>query len=109
MTVAVSTTRSIRARRTGFHADVFAVSVRALKSILRDTESVLPALVIPVFFFAAIVGAMKDLAETVPGIDYTEFQVPVAIIFAVTGIKPSSMASPTGIPGRSTLANLSTF
>ena len=29
---------------------------------------------------------MKDLAETVPGIDYTEFQVPVAIIFAVTGI-----------------------
>ena len=55
-------------------------------SIQRDPESVLPGLIVPVFFFAAIVGAMKDLAETVPGVDYKEFQVPVAIIFAVTGI-----------------------
>ncbi len=86
MTVAASTARAIRARRTGFHTDVFAVSVRALKSIQRDPESVLPGLIVPVFFFAAIVGAMKDLAETVPGVDYKEFQVPVAIIFAVTGI-----------------------
>ena len=86
MTVAAEAARPIRARHTGFHKDVFAVSVRALKSIQRDPESVLPGLIVPVFFFAAIVGAMKDLAETVPGIDYTEFQVPVAIIFAVTGI-----------------------
>ena len=49
MTVAASTARAIRARRTGFHTDVFAVSVRALKSIQRDPESVLPGLIVPVF------------------------------------------------------------
>ena len=42
--------------------------------------------VIPVFFYAINIGALQDMAERIPGIDYKAFQLPVAIIFAVTGI-----------------------
>lgn len=59
---------------------------RALRSIPRDPESIIPALIVPVFFFAVNVGALQDLAERIPGIDYKAFQLPVAIIFAVTGV-----------------------
>ena len=76
----------IRARRAGFLSDVMAVAIRALRSILRDPESVIPPLIFPVFFFAVTVGALQDTAERLPGIDYKEFQIPVAIIFAVTGV-----------------------
>ena len=78
--------RRIRARRAGFLSEVMAVATRALRSILRDTESVIPPLTFPVFFFAVTVGALQDTAEMLPGIDYKEFQIPVAIIFAVTGV-----------------------
>ena len=76
----------IRARRSGFLSEVMAVATRALRSILRDMESVIPPLVFPVFFFAVTVGALQDMAEGIPGIDYKEFQLPVAIVFAVTGV-----------------------
>lgn len=76
----------IQARKAGFVNEVAAVARRALRSTKRDTESVIPALIIPVFFFIVNVGALQDLAETLPGLDYKAFQLPVAIIFAVTGI-----------------------
>ena len=76
----------IRARKAGFVNEVAAVARRALRSTKRDTESVIPALIIPVFFFIVNVGALQDLAETLPDLDYKAFQLPVAIIFAVTGI-----------------------
>lgn len=76
----------VRARHAGFHRDVMSVAGRALRSIPRDPEAVYPALVIPIFFFAVNIGALQDLAEEIPGLDYKAFQLPVAIIFAVTGI-----------------------
>ena len=76
----------IQARKAGFVNEVAAVARRALRSTKRDTESVIPALIIPVFFFIVNVGALQDLAETLPNLDYKAFQLPVAIIFAVTGI-----------------------
>ena len=76
----------IQARKAGFVNEVAAVARRALRSTKRDTESVIPALIIPVFFFIVNVGALQDLAETLPDLDYKAFQLPVAIIFAVTGI-----------------------
>ena len=76
----------VHARRAGFLSQVMAVATRALRSILRDPESVIPPLIFPVFFFTVNVGALQDAAERIPGIDYKEFQIPVAIIFAVTGI-----------------------
>jgi ABC-2 type transport system permease protein len=65
---------------------MISIAIRALRSVPRDAESVYPALIIPVFFFAVNVGALQDFVERMPGIDYKAFQLPVAIIFAVTGI-----------------------
>lgn len=79
--------RSVRRhRRWAFFSDLAAVSSRALRATRRDIESLLPALIIPVFFFVINIGALQDVAENIPGIDYKAFQLPVAIIFAVTGI-----------------------
>jgi ABC-2 type transport system permease protein len=76
----------IGARRAGFLPDLAAVATRALRQIPREPEAVIPAIIIPMFFFAVNVGALQDLAERGSGIDFKAFQLPVAIIFAVTGI-----------------------
>ena len=81
----------VHARRAGFIRDVMSLGGRALRSLPRDPESILPALIIPVFFFAVNVGALQDIAENIPGIDYKAFQLPVAIIFAVTGISRANV------------------
>ena len=86
MSTLAETQNQIRARHAGFFRDVISVSIRALRSIPRDPEAIYPALIIPVFFFAINVGALQDMAERIPGVDYKAFQLPVAIIFAVTGI-----------------------
>ena len=78
--------RPIRARRAGFPADVVSVAGRALRSIPRDPEGVIPPLIIGAFFFVINVGALQDLAETLPEVDYRAFQLPVAITFAITGV-----------------------
>jgi len=84
----------IRARHAGFFSDLIAVAGRAVRSLPRDKEAVIPALVIPVFFFAVNVGALKDFTEKNnpdPNFSFIAFQLPVAIIFAVTGISRASM------------------
>ncbi len=86
MSQAVITGTQIRARRAGFLRDVVTVAIRALKGIPRDPEAIYPALLIPVFFYAINIGALQDVAERIPGIDYKAFQLPVGIIFAVTGV-----------------------
>lgn len=77
---------TVRARKAGFFRDIFAVARRAVRSMLRDLETVIPALFIPVFMFAVTVGALQDFAENIPGLDYRAFQLPVAVLFAVTGV-----------------------
>ena len=76
----------IRARKAGFLRDLLSVARRAVRSISRDMETLIPALLIPVFMFAVTVGALQDFAENIPGLDYRAFQLPVAVMFAVTGI-----------------------
>ena len=78
--------RQIRARRAGFLRDTISVAIRALHSLPRDVEGVIPALIFPVFFFVVNVGALQDQTERFLDIDYKAFQLPVAIIFAVTGV-----------------------
>ncbi len=47
----------------------------------------MPALIVPLFFFVVNVGALRNFAETSGAVpDFKAFQLPVAIIFAVTGI-----------------------
>ena len=77
---------TVKARRAGFFRDVMSLGNRALRSIPRDPESIIPALLVPLFFFVVNVGALQDVAERMPGLDYKAFQLPVAILFAVTGV-----------------------
>ncbi len=76
----------IRARKAGFIRDLLAIAQRAVRSMSRDMETVIPALVIPVFMFAVTVGALQDFAERVPGLNYRAFQLPVSVLFATTGV-----------------------
>ncbi|MGI9540212.1 MAG: ABC transporter permease [Miltoncostaeaceae bacterium] len=88
-----TTAAPIAARRAGFARDVMTVAGRGLRSIPRDLESVIPALVIPVFFFFVNVGALQPLAEAGndPDFDFRAFQIPTAILFGVTGVTRAPM------------------
>jgi ABC-2 type transport system permease protein len=82
----------LQARRAGFLADLAAVAGRALRSIPREPEMLFPALFIPVFFYVVNVGALQDFSQAgIAEFDYKAFQLPVAIIFAVTGISRASI------------------
>ena len=80
------TTAETLARRGGFFRDTLSVAERALRSVRRDPEVTVPALFIPVFMYIVTVGALNDIAEGIPGLNYRAFQIPVAVLFAVTGI-----------------------
>ena len=86
MSAAIASAARVSAKRAGFFRDVMSLGGRSLRSIPRDPESIIPALVFPVFFFAVNIGALQNVVENVPGIDYKAFQLPVAILFAVTGL-----------------------
>lgn len=77
---------SIGAREAGFLADVVSIAGRALRSIPRDPASVIPALVVGLFFYVVNVGALQKVAERGAVSDFKAFQLPVAIIFAITGV-----------------------
>lgn len=77
----------VRARPAGFFSDFFSVAVRALRALPREPEVLIPSLIIPVFFFAVNVGTLQDFTQRgIPGLDYRAFQLPAAIVFAVTGV-----------------------
>lgn len=78
---------AIRAREAGFWHDLKAISGRALRAIPRERESVIPALLIPMFWLLVSVGALETIAGTVyPNLNFRGFQLPVAVVFAVTGV-----------------------
>jgi ABC-2 type transport system permease protein len=80
----------VRARPAGFLADCIGIATRSIRAVPREIEFVVPALVVPVFFYAINIGALEPLAEAGTGIDFKAFQLPVAIIFAVTGLSRAS-------------------
>jgi ABC-2 type transport system permease protein len=78
---------AIGAREGGFWHDLWAIAGRALRAIPREKESVIPALLIPVFWLLVSVGALETIAGAVyPGLDFRGFQLPVAVVFAATGV-----------------------
>ncbi len=83
--------------RVGFLTDIATIARRAVRSVVREPEFVIPALIIPVFFFVVNTGALESFVEgqapagSGVGLDYRAFQLPVAIIFAVTGISRASV------------------
>jgi ABC-2 type transport system permease protein len=59
--------------------------------VFREPEFFIPALLVPVFFYVVNVGALQDFAEQSGTVDdFKAFQLPVSIIFAVTGISRAS-------------------
>lgn len=80
----------IHAKPAGFMQDLLTVAGRALRAIPREPETVIPAIIIPLFFFIVNVGSLSNVSSFT-GIDnYKAFQIPVAIVFAVTGISRAS-------------------
>lgn len=74
-------------RRAGFLTDVATLGRRAVILMARDIEGVIPAIVVPLFFFVVNVGSLQDQTERAfPGLNFKAFQLPVAIVFAVTGV-----------------------
>jgi len=86
-TTAPPASTQIRARKAGFAADLVSVAGRAIRRLPREPEAIVPALIVPVFFYVVNVGALGTFAENAGAVgDFKAFQLPVAIIFAVTGV-----------------------
>jgi ABC-2 type transport system permease protein len=81
---------SIQAKPSGFFQDLATVAGRALRAIPREPEAIIPAILIPLFFFVVNVGALSNISGFAGVGDYKAFQIPVAIVFAVTGISRAS-------------------
>ncbi|WP_026551243.1 ABC transporter permease [Arthrobacter sp. H20] len=82
--------RRVEPRNAGFLSDLLTVASRALRAIPREPAAVIPALVIPLFFFVVNIGALEPVAQATGVQDFRAFQLPVAIIFAVTGVSRAS-------------------
>ena len=79
--------KTIRARKSNFFADIWSGAIRALKALPREPEMMITSLIIPVFFFAVNLGSLEQFAEQgIAGLDFRAFQLPTAIVFAVTGV-----------------------
>lgn len=76
----------VNGKEAGFVNDVRAIAGRALRQVPREPASVIPALFVPAFFYAVNLGALENLAGRATGFDYKAFLLPMAIIFAVTGM-----------------------
>ena len=75
------------ARPAGFWRDIGSIAIRSIRQLPRDVEFLAPALMIPLFFLVVNVGSLQNVADfTSIEIDYKAFQLPVAIVFAVTGV-----------------------
>lgn len=80
----------IRARTAGFTRDLASIGARALRRASREPEAIVPALIIPVFFYVVNVGQLGHVSDRLAGIDAKAFQLPVAVVFAVTGISQAT-------------------
>jgi ABC-2 type transport system permease protein len=81
---------AIGARPAGFWRDLVSVAGRALKAVPREPEVLIPSLIVPLFFFAVNVGSLADISSFAGVDDFEAFQLPVAIVFAVTGVSRAS-------------------
>lgn len=80
----------IHAHRSSILHDVSTIAGRAVRAIPREPEAVVPAIVVPVFFFVVNIGALQKVAEQGVVSDFKAFQLPVALVFAVTGVSRAS-------------------
>ena len=79
-------TSTTLAHPSGLARDVVTVAIRATRGLWRDPEAFIPPLVVAAFFYAVNIGTLQVLAGGAVQGDYKAFQLPTAVIFAVTGI-----------------------
>lgn len=73
--------------RSGPLRDTAVVAGRALRLLPLDRSDYVPAFIAGVITFLITVGALEDVASlTDLGVDYEAYQLPVGILFAVTGL-----------------------
>jgi len=81
----------IGARSAGSLSDLISISGRAIRAIPRDPEQFIPAMLVPLFFFIVNVGSLQNIAESTGAVgNFKAFQLPVAILFASTGVSRAS-------------------
>lgn len=86
-TVLFPVTREVPAPRpAGFAADLVSIAGRALRAVPRDAEAVVPPVFIALFFFVVNLATLERLTESIPGFDYTAFQMATAVLLGVTGV-----------------------
>ena len=77
-------------RSTAMH-DLWAVALRAIRLAVREPEAIIPAVFIPMFFFVVNVGSLQKFVEGSGAAgNFKAFQLPVSIVFAVTGVSRAS-------------------
>jgi len=81
-----SNSLNLNPKAAGFFADLFTMAGRSIRSMLREPEYLIPSIIIPVFFFAVNVGSLETIGQAIGTGDFKAFQLPVAIVLAVTGI-----------------------
>ena len=86
----ISAPDQIHAREAGFFRDLLAVAGRALRQIPREPDSIIPAIIVPTFFFTVNIGSLQKVTEIQTGVNYKAFLLPLSIVFAVTGISRAS-------------------
>ena len=50
----------------------------------------MPALIVPIFFYVLNIGALSKVTHAAAHIDFKAFELPVAVVFAVTGVSRAS-------------------
>jgi ABC-2 type transport system permease protein len=81
-----TTADALRARPAGFFHDVAAIAGRALRGVPRDLEAVTPPIFIALFFFIVNIATLKKVTASIPGFNYTSFEMATAILLGVTGV-----------------------
>lgn len=77
---------AVLGRRAGFGHDLVSVAGRALRAVPREPSAVIPAVLVPAFFYTTNIGALEKVAHFAVGFSYKAFLLPMATAFAVTGM-----------------------
>jgi ABC-2 type transport system permease protein len=83
---AYSSGDAIRARPAGLLRDLGSIAGRALRAVPRDVSVVIPPIFIALFFFIVNIATLKKVTSSLPGFNYTSFEMATAILLGVTGV-----------------------
>src|SRR3981189_161197 len=81
-----SSAEVIRARPAGFLHDLASIAGRALRAVPRDVTVVVPPIFTALFFFIVNIAPLKKVTASIPGFNYTAFEMATAILLGVTGV-----------------------